>query len=110
MFSALVSSSAQGTEAATESFLDSFPVLLDGLWVLLADLPLVWAVGLVGIAFFARRRRGLVRDQLLAGVIAALVAALSHRVVEASWPSLDELLGTRGPPPIPPASSPSRWR
>ena len=52
---------------------------------------------LLVIAVVARARRRLVRDQLLAGVLAGLVALLCHRVVEGAWPTLDELLGNGAP-------------
>ena len=76
-------------------FIDSLPHVFDGLWAIAADLPVVWAAGLLVIALVARARRGLVRDMLLAGVIAGLVAVLCHRVVEGAWPIARRAPGQR---------------
>ena len=43
------------------------------------------------------------RDLLLSGVFAGLVAVLAHRIVEGDWPSLDELLGNGAPVTYPAA-------
>ena len=67
VLSAVASDSAGATEAAAAAFIDSLPHVFDGLWAIAADIPVVWAAGLLVIAVVARARRGLVRDMLLAG-------------------------------------------
>ncbi|MET0904000.1 MAG: lysylphosphatidylglycerol synthase transmembrane domain-containing protein [Acidimicrobiales bacterium] len=99
--SAIASSAAGDTEAATAALIQSLPHVFDGLWAVAADLPLVWAVGLVVVALVARARGGLVRDQLLAGLLAGVAAMLCHRLVESSWPTLDDLLGNGQPVTFP---------
>ena len=95
--SALASNATEDTEAAASSFIASLPHLFDGLSAIAADLVVVWALVLVVIAATARGRRGLVRDQLIAGTLAALGAVLAHRLVEDSWPGLRELVGNGDP-------------
>ena len=41
------------------------------------------------------------RDQLLAGVIAGVVAVLCHRIAESDWPTVEGLLGNGAPVTFP---------
>jgi len=95
--SALATNPAQDTEAAASSFIASLPHVFDSIWAIAADLVVVWALVLVLIAVIAQGRRALVRDQLTAGVLAALAALVAHRLVEDTWPSVRELLGNGDP-------------
>jgi hypothetical protein len=89
-------------ETALMDLLAVVPGFLDGLWQLVGDLLMLWAVVLVLVAL-DRHRFSLVRDQVLATLLALLVAVVTSRVVEGSWPEAWRSLVETGPPPRFPA-------
>jgi uncharacterized membrane protein YbhN (UPF0104 family) len=97
LLSAIASDAAEDTEAASASLVRSLPLVFDGLWEFAADLVVVWAAVLVVMAIVAEARRRLVRDQLLAGALAAVVGVVAHRLVEDTWPTLREIIGNGDP-------------
>ena len=56
--SAIASSAGGDAEAATAALIGSLPHVLDGLWAIAADLPIVWAIVLVVVALAPARRGG----------------------------------------------------
>ena len=84
-------------EDALVDLLAAFPGFLDGLWLLVTNLLVAWAVVLAIVAL-ARDRRALVRDQVLAAAAAVLVAVVASRVVQGSWPDVWRFLTATGPP------------
>jgi uncharacterized membrane protein YbhN (UPF0104 family) len=99
----IAGTAAQELEGGIAALVNSLPVVLDGLWTLAYDVPIVWAGALLVIALVARGRKALLRDQLLALVIAGALGALLHRGVEGSWPSVDWTFAT-GPPALVPSA------
>jgi uncharacterized membrane protein YbhN (UPF0104 family)/tRNA A-37 threonylcarbamoyl transferase component Bud32 len=89
-------------ETALGDLLAAVPGFLDGLWQLVGDLLVLWAVVLVLVAL-ARHRLSLVRDQVLAALLALIIAVVTSRAVEGSWPEVWRSLGESGPPPLFPA-------
>ena len=101
LLTAIASDSSTGVEASATLFVDSLPGALDSLWRMAADFPLVWSLALIVIAIVADGRNGLVRDQILAGVLAGLGSMACYWVVEDSWPSVEAILGTDPPASFP---------
>jgi len=89
-------------ERALITFLASFPEFLDGLWQILSDLMLVAAI-FVLVASAVRRRGALVRDLLLAAIVAGVVALVVGRLIEGDWLPTWSTLRQVGPPPWVPA-------
>jgi len=88
-------------ERALITFLASFPDFLDGLWQTLSDLMIVAAI-FVLVASAVRRRGALVRDLLLAAVVAGIVAIVVGRLIEGDWlPTWSTLRKVEPPPWVP---------
>ncbi|HMK12947.1 MAG TPA: lysylphosphatidylglycerol synthase transmembrane domain-containing protein [Acidimicrobiales bacterium] len=88
-------------ERALITFLGSFPDFLDGLWQALSDVLILAAIAVV-IASAVRRRLSLVRDLILAVVVAFGVALVFGRIVEGHWlPAWDTLRQVEPPPWFP---------
>jgi uncharacterized membrane protein YbhN (UPF0104 family) len=85
-------------EQAAIDLLDAFPAFLDGVWQLLSDALLLWALVLV-VAAFVRQRSALARDVILASALALVVALVVARLVEGAWPDLWRSLTSTTPPP-----------
>ncbi len=101
LLTAIASDASTGVEASATTFIDSLPGALDSLWRMAADFPLVWSLALIVIAIVADGRNGLVRDQILGGVLAGLGSMACYWVVEDSWPSVEAILGTDPPASFP---------
>ncbi len=99
---AIISIPPTTIERALITFLASFPELLDGFWQFFCDLLLVAAVAVL-IASAVRRRGALVRDLVLAVVIAGVVALVVGRLVEGEWLPAWKTLREVEPPPWVPA-------
>ena len=67
-------------ERALITFLASFPDFLDGLWQALSDLLIV-AAAFVLVASAVRRRGALLRDLVLAALVAAVVILVIGRLI-----------------------------
>jgi glycosyltransferase 2 family protein len=103
VFVGLVAIPEPGFSKAVTGFLGSLPEALTGMWQVLADLPIVWAL-IVLVAAFVARRTKVGRDMIIAIVVSTVVWLLLSRVVVGSWPELRNLLGDVQPPPqFPPA-------
>ncbi len=89
-------------ERALITFVASFPDFLDGLWQVLSDLFFVAAV-FVLVASAVRRRWALVRDLVLAVVVAGATALVIGRLLEGEWLPAWKTLREVGPPPWVPA-------
>ena len=89
-------------ERALITFVAAFPDFLDGLWQVLADLFFVAAV-FVLVASAVRRRLALVRDLLLAALVAGVLALVIGRLLEGEWLPGLKTLREVGPPPWVPA-------
>ena len=92
-----------GFSRAITDFLVAFPDALAGIWQVLADLPLVWAL-VVLVATVVRGRLKIGRDMLLAVAIGAVVWLLLARIVNGSWPDAMTVLDDVQPPPVFPSA------
>ncbi len=92
-----------GFSRAVTVFLVALPDALVGIWQIIVDLPVIWAI-VVLVATFVRGRMKIGRDMLLAigvGVVAWLLLA---RIVNGSWPDISRILDDMRPPAVfPPA-------
>lgn len=80
-------------EAAVARMLGSLPSFLDSVWSALLVLP--WVAGAVVVAGAAfRRRLALVRDLVVAGVVALGLAYVGGRLVEGTWAELTDILSS----------------
>jgi uncharacterized membrane protein YbhN (UPF0104 family) len=91
-----------GFSRAVTEFMGALPGALTGVWQLLADLPIVWGLIVLGAAF-VRGRSAIGRDMLLALMVGAGMWLLMSRVVNGSWPDLTVLWSDAAPPPVFPA-------
>lgn len=98
----LAESPQPGFIRAIGDVLLGLPDLLDGLWQVLADVLVLFAVVVVG-ACVVRRRWSITRDVVLAAVVAVAVASVVTRVLDGSWPALGEALRRTSPPATYPA-------
>jgi glycosyltransferase 2 family protein len=88
-------------ERALITFIGSFPDFLDAIWQALSDLLVVTAI-LVVVASGVRRRAALVRDLLLAALVAFAIALVVGRIVEGDWlPAWSTLRAVEPPPWFP---------
>jgi uncharacterized membrane protein YbhN (UPF0104 family) len=92
-----------GYSQAIGDFMAALPSALLGMWQLLADLPILWALIVLGAAFI-RSRRTIARDMLLALVVGATLWLILARIVNGSWPTFDVLVNDVAPPPVFPAA------
>lgn len=99
----LVAVPEPGYSRAISDFMAALPDALIGTWQLLADLPILWAVIVLG-ASLVRRRGQIARDMLLALAVGAAMWLVLSRIVNGSWPELDALFNDAAPPPIFPAA------
>jgi glycosyltransferase 2 family protein len=99
----LVAVPEPGYSRAITDFMGAIPDALIGMWQLLADLPILWAIVVLG-ASLVRRRGKIARDMLLALLVGALMWLVISRIVNGSWPELDVLFGDAAPPPVFPAA------
>jgi hypothetical protein len=83
-------------ERALVAVLHRIPRSLDGIWLLLASLPALLAVVLLGAAL-ARRRISLLRDLLIAALLALGGSLALGRSVHHAWPAISEALKTGAP-------------
>jgi uncharacterized membrane protein YbhN (UPF0104 family) len=87
---------------ALTQLLVAFPGTMLGIWQLVADALLLWALGLMVMAF-ALRRAAVGRDMLLAVVVSLMVWQVMARSVDGSFVSLlDSVRAAEPPPAFPP--------
>jgi uncharacterized membrane protein YbhN (UPF0104 family) len=90
-------------DGALKGFIDALPGLLGWFWEISYDLLVLWALFLLGAALVSRRRKRLLLDQVLAGLIAFAIAAFVGRASGATWSSSLSSLSSSHPPAIYPA-------
>lgn len=92
-----------GFSRAVTTFLAALPDVFDGMWQVLADLPVIWGVVLL-VATFVRSHLKIGRDMLLAIFVGLASWFLMARLVNGVWPALDTLLDGVQPPPAFPSA------
>lgn len=91
-----------GFARAGERMLAALPNFLDAVWQVATDVLAVFALVLL-VTAVARRRMSILRDLLIAAVLALLAWLLVGRVVVGSWPDTWAALRAAEPPPWYPA-------
>ena len=91
----LVAVPQAGYERALISFARAVPGVFDSLWRLLIDV-LALAVVIVLVATIVRRRFSLLRDLVLAAVVAFVLAVIVERATLAAWPTFSGSLRIAG--------------
>jgi glycosyltransferase 2 family protein len=92
-----------GFSRAITDFMSALPDALVGMWQVLADLPILWGLIVLGAAF-VRGRSKIGRDMLLALVVGAAMWLVISRVVNGSWPEFAVLWSDAAPPPVFPSA------
>jgi glycosyltransferase 2 family protein len=92
-----------GFSRAITEFMSALPDALVGMWQVLADLPVLWGLIVLGAAF-VRGRSKIGRDMLLALVVGAAMWLVISRVVNGSWPEFAVLWSDAAPPPVFPSA------
>jgi uncharacterized protein (TIRG00374 family) len=87
-------------DTATARLVRALPGLFGWLWELSFDLLIAWAAVLLGIALFARGRKSLLLDQLMAGVLAFGLALLAGRIAGTGWSDSLRAVAASDPPPV----------
>ena len=78
--------------------LATVPGFFDGVWQVLADLPLLLALLLL-VGAILRRRAAIARDLVAVALVAAAGWVVLHRWVLAGWPEVDDAFRAAIPPP-----------
>jgi uncharacterized membrane protein YbhN (UPF0104 family) len=78
----------------------SLPGLFGWFWEISYDLLLIWTLVLVALALFARGRKRLLFEEVLAGALAFGVALLAGRLAGTDWSESLRALAASGSPPI----------
>ncbi len=103
VFVGLVAIPEPGFSRAVSRFLGALPDALAGMWQILADLPTLWALIVLGAAF-TRGRAKVGRDMILAILVGLILWLILGRVVTGAWPEMRALFGDIQPPvAFPPA-------
>ena len=92
-----------GFSRAVTQFLVALPDALVGMWQVVADLPVIWAL-VVLAATFVRGRLKIGRDMLLAIAVGVVSWLLLARIVNGSWPDVAIVLDDVRPPPVFPSA------
>ena len=78
----------------------SLPGLFGWFWEIAYDLLLAWTLMLVALALFARGRKRLLFEEMLAGALAFGVALLAGRIAGTDWSESLRALAASGSPPV----------
>jgi uncharacterized membrane protein YbhN (UPF0104 family) len=80
--------------------LKALPGLFGWFWELSYDLLLAWTLVLVALALFARGRKRLLFEELLAGALAVGLALVAGRLAGTDWSESLKAVAASGSPPI----------
>ena len=78
----------------------SLPGLFGWFWEISYDLLLIWTLVLVALALFARGRKRLLFEEVLAGALAFGVALLAGRIAGTDWSESLRAMAASGSPPV----------
>jgi uncharacterized membrane protein YbhN (UPF0104 family)/tRNA A-37 threonylcarbamoyl transferase component Bud32 len=87
-------------DSLVTSLVKGLPGLFGWFWEISYDLLIVWTMALVAFALFARGRKRLLLDQVLAGVLALGVALLAGRLAGTDWSESFRAITSSGSPPV----------
>lgn len=92
-----------GFSRAVTDFLRALPDALVGIWQVVVDLPVIWALIVLG-ATFVRGRKKIGRDMMLAIVVGIAAWLLLARIVNGSWPVISRVFDDARPPAVFPSA------
>jgi uncharacterized membrane protein YbhN (UPF0104 family) len=87
-------------DSLVTNLVQGLPGLFGWVWELSYDLLIAWSLVLIAVALFARGRKGLLVEELLAGGLAAGVALLAGWLAGTDWSDSLRAVATSGAPPI----------
>jgi uncharacterized membrane protein YbhN (UPF0104 family) len=87
-------------DSLVTNLVQGLPGLFGWFWELSYDLLIAWSLVLIAVALFARGRKGLLVEELLAGGLAAGVALLAGWLAGTDWSDSLRAVATSGAPPI----------
>ena len=103
VFVGLIAVPEPGFSRAITSFFTALPTAMDGMWQIFGDLPALWALVVLVVAF-ARGRAKVGRDMVFAIAVGVVLWLVLGRVVTGAWPEMRALIGDVAPPAVfPPA-------
>ena len=103
VFVGLIAVPEPGFSRAITSFFTALPTAMDGMWQIFGDLPALWALVVLVVAF-ARSRAKVGRDMVFAIAVGVVLWLVLGRVVTGAWPEMRALIGDVAPPAVfPPA-------
>ncbi len=91
LFLAATANPPSGFANDVTGFVDALPDLLDGLWRVMIEFPLLLAIGLL-LASLLARRWAVARDMVLAAALGALGWVLLWRYTSGEWPSWSDAI------------------
>ena len=87
-------------DALVTDLVQGLPGLFGWFWELSYDLLVTWTVVLLALALFARGRKRLLFEEVLAGALAVGVAMVAGRLAGTDWSDSFRALAASGSPPI----------
>ena len=103
VFVGLIAVPEPGFSRAITSFFTALPTAMDGMWQIFGDLPALWALVVLVVAF-ARGRAKVGRDMVFAIAVGVVLWLVLGRMVTGAWPEMRALIGDVAPPSVfPPA-------
>jgi len=103
VFVGLIAVPEPGFSRAITSFFTALPTAMDGMWQIFGDLPALWALVVLVVAF-ARGRAKVGRDMVFAIAVGVVLWLVLGRMVTGAWPEMRALIGDVAPPAVfPPA-------
>jgi uncharacterized membrane protein YbhN (UPF0104 family)/tRNA A-37 threonylcarbamoyl transferase component Bud32 len=87
-------------DALVTSLVQGLPGLFGWFWEISYDLLVLWSLVLVAIALFARGRKRLLLDELLAGTLAVGLALVAGSLAGTHWSDSFGAIAASGSPPV----------
>src|SRR5215211_1065202 len=87
-------------DSLVANLVQGLPGLFGWFWELSYDLLIVWSLVLIALALFARGRKRLLFEELLAGALAVGFALVAGRLAGTSWSDSVKAVAASGAPPI----------
>ena len=87
-------------DSLVTGLVQALPGLFGWFWELSYDLLIAWTLVLIALALFARGRKRLLLEQVLAGVLALGLALLAGRLAGTDWSESFRAIAASGSPPV----------
>jgi uncharacterized protein (TIRG00374 family) len=87
-------------DSLVTSLVQGLPGLFGWFWELSYDLLIIWTLVLLALALFARGRKRLLFEEVLAGALAVGVALVAGRLAGTDWSDSIKAVAASGSPPV----------